>query len=149
MDGNGKLRVIVFEVEGSTEVMGNVVDAALAMFGGARAIAGPVEAPAIPAAIAAPAVEEETVTRATPKPRVKRTVAAAPAGPARPAELGGLASEIRAVLAKRPMTSGDVIKALPQRTSGVVYQELSIMRQRRVIETREDPADGFKKNFLI
>lgn len=58
------------------------------------------------------------------------------------------------LLEKRPLSSGDVHKALESSsgkklTTGSVYQALSELRTKGILETREDPADGQRKNFLV
>jgi hypothetical protein len=81
-----------------------------------------------------------------------RKVAAAAVAAAIPAVAGisvgdELTKAILAALKKRPMVSGEVIKETKAKASDV-YQRLSLMRKSGVIETREDPSDFGKKNYV-
>lgn len=62
---------------------------------------------------------------------------------------------VRAQLAKRPMTSADLVVAMqPDVKAGrisvsSIYAILSYMRKKGVVETKVEEADGERKNFLI
>ena len=97
--------------------------------------------------------------KALPSPRrggarggVRKVAAAAPAAPAAaafvPATNDGLGDRLLAALRKRPMTSGELIKELKTAKPQDIYYRLSMMRKSGVIETREDPSDFGKKNYV-
>jgi predicted Rossmann fold nucleotide-binding protein DprA/Smf involved in DNA uptake len=60
----------------------------------------------------------------------------------------GLRGEIVELLKKRRMTSKEIIDAT-RKTAGVVYTQLSRMRQEGTVATQEDESDGRRKNFLL
>lgn len=59
-----------------------------------------------------------------------------------------VADQISSLLCKRPMTSGELVGAI-RADSSFIYRTLARMRLEKDVETREDPADGQRKNFLV
>ncbi len=79
-----------------------------------------------------------------PHPEAVAQAGAAPGKPVHPV-LGPTQQRIIAALTREPMTSGELIKRLGF-PSGAVYSSLSILRQRGLVETFVDEADGQRKN---
>jgi hypothetical protein len=64
-------------------------------------------------------------------------------------ETTGRKSDILARLRKQAQSSADLIKGLPGKpSSGAVYTALSALRAEGLIDSRIDPLDGQRKNFL-
>lgn len=145
-----KVRVVLAEVEGSDEIVGRAIYDALARFN-QPAEATPV---LIQAAEEWPILETaapaglESSRRRKLRQSAETTAARAAATPPASAELT-VGEQILALLKKRPLVTGDILKALPAVTSGTVYQSLVNLRKGGRIETREDESDGYKKNFVV
>lgn len=140
-----KIRVIFAEYEGSESGVLEILRAFVP--GGASA---PKEIAAVPDPPAAPVLLEAPKRKASAKPArpAKRAKAEAAASEAPQFAPGGAADLVRACLEKKPMASGDLIKAT-KATPPAVYTALTAMRRANLIETRVDDADGMRKNFWI
>jgi hypothetical protein len=136
-----KARVVVMEIEGGEAAIADalrsirILDSGLP--GGAVTIAPAVEAAAMPKRIAAP------VHR---KAQVKHAAAAETSG--KP-QSGVVSAKILALLEKKPMTSGEIVKALPEFPAQSIYVALSQFRMRKQIQMIEDPETIAKKNKLV
>ena len=145
-----KVRVVMVDLEGADETVKGAVMGLLGRIGppvemvhgvslaGLAATAEPLRLPAVPAK-----------RRGGPAKACPTTV---------PAEIGSRAQALRGaeelrgaipmLLKKRgALTSKEIIDAT-KATPSTVYQQLARLREAGVIETREDAADGERKNFL-
>ena len=146
-----KVRVVMVNLEGADETVDRAVAGVLAI---ALRAGDPASAPAEAAPMVAareemprllptaPAKRRRGRAKACPAPEAKAR-RASPEGAALPA------SVIEGVLRKRPMTSGEVIRAIHGAKPADLYFRLGQMRKQGTVETREDPADGDRKNFLV
>jgi hypothetical protein len=65
-------------------------------------------------------------------------------------QIGPSCSLVVDALRSGPLSSGDIIKRLDGKlTSSAVYSALGDLRDRKIVETRSDPEDGYRKNFLV
>jgi hypothetical protein len=114
---------------------------------------------AIPRDVLEALYEQSPVCRdATPAPRKRRAPKATKAGrkPRRaatpveiaPAGSATVAEQVLTALRKRPMTSGELIEQIKSHPSAV-YGALKNLRTDKKVETREDPTDAQRKNYLV
>jgi hypothetical protein len=68
---------------------------------------------------------------------------------AAPAREGETAAKIRELLKHRPMTSGELIKALPECTPAAIYALLGVWRKNGTTEMVENPDGLGHKNRLV
>ena len=66
-----------------------------------------------------------------------------------PGREGPMAAKVRELLKRRPMTSGEVIKALPESSPQNVYALLGAWRKTGITEMIENPDGLGKKNKLV
>jgi predicted Rossmann fold nucleotide-binding protein DprA/Smf involved in DNA uptake len=131
-------RLTFITIEGSDELMGTAMQQA------AQLLQPRVERE--PAPLPAPVVEHirqlapPRQTRATPNNHKPATTATPPTD-------STTGQTLRSILTKGPHTSAHLIRASGL-TAPSVYTWLSAARKQGIVETREDPADGYKKNFL-
>lgn len=65
-------------------------------------------------------------------------------------EKSSAAEAVLELVRKRPLTSGELVKTLASQVSaGSVYQALTALRNKGVVETVVDEADGERKNRLV
>lgn len=147
MNGN-RVRVVVIEAEGSDAILGQVLASALAArFDGAAE----QPAPALPS----PPVEQDrrALSPAPAKreggPAARRKAAARQAPPKQEAAVdAGTREKILAALEKKPMNSGDVVRATGLSKSNV-YSMLHILRKEGVVESREEENSIYPVQHLV
>ena len=147
-----KVRVVMAELDGTDAA----VLAAIRSF-----LPGAVDAPAAPSVertIEAPKVQEIAAppVAATAAPvaakREKKKTGRWPMSPLsepKGARADAAPAKVAALLAVRPMTSGELIKALPEFAPSAVYAALSGFRAQGKIRMIEDPETVQKKNELV
>lgn len=80
------------------------------------------------------------------KPRASRSVTDSPAVEPEPV---GRKLQILQILRKRAMTSAQLIDQFKDTASAAsIYSVLTVMRNENLIDTRNDPTDGERKNFV-
>lgn len=110
----------------------------------------------LPAAIEAPyqpGIEpgghRKKYSKRPPKGRGRPKKAPVSSEPEAPIEVHGeSAQKILQILGRAPRTSGELI-TLSGLTPPTVYSHLTAMRKAGTVVTRDDEADGLKKNFLV
>jgi DNA-binding transcriptional ArsR family regulator len=143
------IRVVM--VEG--DVSDAVVQAVISRMTGERATGAAAAVVTETAARLLPGPEGTPPAKRRGKGKLKHPMGghgAPPAEGSRAEDLAAAASlrgRILELLKKRAMTSKEVIDATGA-TAGTVYQQLSMLRKDRKVETREDPEQGRNKNYL-
>jgi len=159
------IRVVMMDLEGSEDTVRSAVLDALNRFEHKPVAA--VAALPVAAHLALPAPETEVLGPRDAKGvrrgygRAKKVIikqngkqhqttpveqVTAPAS-AREQSVDGLKGEIRDLLSKHPMSSGDIIRALRNRSPQTLYATLSVMRNEGLIETKEAEDTPEKLNY--
>jgi predicted Rossmann fold nucleotide-binding protein DprA/Smf involved in DNA uptake len=152
---SNKVRLVCVEAEASDETVQQILRT-FSLGGSFAPAADPViDAPdlptpkALPLVAPAPAAPNPPIFKFKKRGRPQKVAAPKPKGPAPATSNGDGKSRgvIIAALAKRPMTSGEVIKEtkLP---STVVYSMLNILRSEGTVESREGETQ-FKVQHLV
>lgn len=156
-----KLRVIIADLEGDSATLLAAIDSVLSRTAGDAAVARELPpAPVAPAALPAPLRTLPASTAARKGGKVARVAQEAPkaAAPPKAAPLrqprsaphtDAAPARVLELLAKRPMTSGELIKTLVDSSAPAIYSALSQFRAQGKVTTWEDPADGQRKNKLV
>ncbi len=159
------VRIIVAEVEGSPEMIQQVLGQVVDRFRGSGSSPelppalppppSPVpELPASPVTLRSPELQERPTRRkAAKRPakfKFKKEALPSRSTPVERSErpLGETDQKLRGLLARGPQTSGELIR-LSGLSAPTVYTWLTAGRKSNLIDTRVDEKDGLRKNFLV